>query len=71
MSLCVKDMIRDLGGYMQVAIDTQVSEGAVKRWAYANKIPEKYWEYFLKKKIHNASVENLYAMNQKSRKISF
>jgi phosphoribosylformimino-5-aminoimidazole carboxamide ribonucleotide (ProFAR) isomerase len=68
MSLSVKEMVKELGGYMQVAVDTSVSEGAVKRWAYSNKIPEKYWEYFLRRKAGEASIESLYAMNQKARK---
>lgn len=43
----VKKLIKKVGGYMKVASDLKISEATVKRWAYLNKIPVKYWKYFM------------------------
>lgn len=62
----VRGFVQRAGGYMAVAVACEVSESAVRRWVWADSIPEAYWAFFIKNA--EATTDALHAINERSRK---
>lgn len=64
----IRDIIKQAGGYMHVAVACGVSEIAVRHWAMYNSVPERYWAAFLKFENVDVTLEQLHAINERARK---